>query len=347
MDVNNEIEDILIAYLSGDISDEKRSYVESWRKESPENEKLFKEMQYGWNAMSLLQEMEQFNSFEAFKKIDPQLNQASGFRWLSILQRIAAVLIIPLLAYAAYVTISNASLKHLSETKPLMQKILSRQGTITQLTLADGTQVWLNSGSTLQFPLNFTGQKREVRLNGEAFFEVTKNKKHPFIINANELNVEVLGTSFNVVSYKDESVIEVVLVTGEVKLSSDAENKAKQFGLMHPGQRVIYTKKTQESIFEEVDVNKYIAWRKGMLIFKDDSMDEVIKRLSRWFNVEITVKDSELSGYKYKATFSNETLTQVLNLLKISAPIEYRIIDAKPLPNGEFTKQKVILMKKK
>jgi ferric-dicitrate binding protein FerR (iron transport regulator) len=344
----NDIEELLTSYLSGDLTDENRVIIENWRQESSENEKLFHEMQYGWNAIPILQEMEQFNSFEALKKINPLLEQeSSGIRWLKILQRIAAILIIPLVVYAAYMTISNISLKRLSETESIIQTISSRQGMVSQLTLSDGTKVWLNSGSTLQFPLRFTGKKRLVKLTGEAYFEVAKNENHPFLLNANELNVEVLGTSFNVVSYDDESISEVVLVTGKVKLFAESDNREKQFGFMHPGQRVMYSKKTQKVAYEEVDVKKYISWRNGDLIFKDDSMNEVVKRLSRWFNVEISVVDPEINDYIYKATFSDETLSQVLYLLKISAPIDYRIIESKPLPNGKFTKQKVILMKKK
>ena len=345
---SNEIEELLIAYFSGDLSDEKNAIVETWRQGSPENEELFKEMLFGWNAIPYLQEMEQFNSFEALKKINPRLNKINGINWISILQRVAAVLIIPLLVYAAYITSSNISLKQLTESKPIIHKLTSRQGSVSQVTLTDGTKVWLNSGATLQFPLSFTGEKREVKLTGEAFFEVAKNKKHPFIVNANEINIEALGTSFNVVSYNDESSLEVVLVTGVVKLSAnDNKNKVREIGVMHPDQRVIYAKKTHEATFGEVDVDKYIAWRDGILVFKDDSMEEVIKRLSHWFNIEITVQDTEINDYNYKATFSHETLLQVLDLLKISAPIDYRIINSKPLPNGEFTKQKVILMKKK
>jgi len=344
----NDIEELLASYLSGDLPDENRMIIDSWRKESPENEKFFQEMQYGWNVIPFLQEMEQFNSFEALKKITPLLEQESpGIRWIKILQRIAAILIIPLVVYAAYMTISNISLKRLSESASIIQTISSRQGMVSQLTLSDGTKVWLNSGSTLQFPLRFTGKKRQVKLTGEAYFEVAKNENQPFLLNADELNVEVLGTSFNVVSYDEESVSEVVLVTGKVKLFAKSDNIEKQYGFLHPGQRVVFTKNTQKVICEEVDVKKYISWRNGDLIFRDDSMNEVVKRLSRWFNVEISVIDPEINDYVYKATFSDETLSQVLYMLKISAPIDYRIIESKPLPDGKFTKQKVILMKKK
>ena len=116
---------------------------------------------------------------------------------------------------------------------------------------------------------------------------------------------------------------------------------------MHSGQRSIYEKEQQKVYTQEVNVEKYIAWRDGNLIFQDDSMEDVVKRLSRWFNVEITINDPEIKNYIYKATLRNENLVQVLNLLKLSAPIDYRITDRKVLKNGDFTKQKVFLMKKK
>ena len=116
---------------------------------------------------------------------------------------------------------------------------------------------------------------------------------------------------------------------------------------MRPGQRSVYKEENQKVYTENVDVDKYTAWRDGNLIFHDDKMGDVVKRLSRWFNVEIVINDPEIKSYTYKATFRNETLSQVLNLLKISAPIDYQISGNKLLPNGEYTKQKVYLMKKK
>jgi transmembrane sensor len=255
--------------------------------------------------------------------------------------------LLPLLIYSGYINLRNFSLKKLQEEHVVMQTISSRQGMVSQFALADGTKVWLNSGSELQFPTSFTGALREVKLKGEAFFEVTKNEKQPFRVNANELKVDVLGTSFNVVSYDDEAQAEVILVEGKVKLSSEKGQFRKEYGTMHPGQRAVYNETTQKVEAEEVNVDKYIAWRDGNLIFREDKMEDVAKRLSRWFNVEIVINDPEIKSYAYKANFRNENLTQVLNLLKISAPIDYKIIGNKLLPNGEYTKQKIYLMKKK
>ena len=342
-----ELEELLPGYLSGDLPDKDRVMIDEWRMQSPENELVFKESLKAWEAMPLLHEMEQFNSFEALKKINTRIVHQEKTRWWITVQRVAAILIIPLLVYTGYISMRNLSLKRQQEEHIVMQTISSRQGMVTQFDLADGTKVWLNSGSKLQFPNSFTGDLREVKLTGEAFFEVAKNEKQPFRVHAKDLKIEVLGTSFNVVGYEDEQLAEVVLVEGKVKLSAENDQVEKEFGVMLPGQRAVYSENSQKLEAQKVAVEKYIAWRDGNLVFRDDNMEEVAKRLSRWFNVEMIIDDPEIKGYAYKATFRNENLSQVLNLLKISAPIDYKITGNKPLPNGEYSKQKVYLMKKK
>ena len=340
----SDVEDLLPGYLSDDITDKDRAVVVEWLMESAENEILFNEIKTAWEAIPVLNEMEQFNSFEALRKVNLKLPSANSRRWWNTLQRIAAILLIPLLVYSGYLTFKYHAK---SNEQIVMQTVTSRQGIITRLTLADGSKVWLNSGSELQFPIRFDSDKREVHLKGEAFFEVTKNENQPFRVNANDLKVEVLGTSFNVVNFDDEIQSEVVLVTGKVQLSSENRDGNKKFGFLNPGQRAVYVKGEQKILKNEVEVDKYIAWRDGTLIFRDDPMEEVAKRLSRWFNVEIAFTDPEIRSYIYKATFRDESLIQVLNLLKLSGPIDYRISQRKSLPNGEFTKQKVSLMKRK
>ncbi len=343
----SEIEELLPGYLSGGLSDKDRAMIDEWRTESPENEILFQQSSKAWEAMPLLNEMEQFNSFEALKKINTRISNQKTTKWWISIQRVAAILLLPVLIYSGYISIRNTSLKKQQKEYVVMQTISSRQGMVTQFDLSDGTKVWLNSGSALQFPNSFTGDLREVKLTGEAYFKVAKNENQPFRVHAKDLNIEVLGTSFNVVSYEDEHQTEVVLVEGKVRLSSEIDEVQKVFGTMQPGQRAVYAEDTRKVEAQEVAVEKYIAWRDGNLVFRDDMMEDVAKRLSRWFNVEIVINDTEIKNYAYKATFRNENLTQVLNLLKISAPIDYQIIGNKLLPNGEYTKQKVYLMKKK
>jgi len=343
----SEIEKLLPGYLSGDLSDKDRSMVYEWRKDSPENEALYLESLKAWEAIPLLHEMEQFNSFEALKKVNTRLSQSNYSRWMINIQRAAAILLLPLLVYSGYLTIRNLSMKKLPEEYVMMQTVTSRQGMVTQFSLADGTKVWLNSGSELQFPILFTGDMREVKLRGEAFFEVSKNEKQPFRVNARELNIDVLGTSFDVVSYEEDTQSEVILIEGKVSLSAEDGQVIREYGTIHPGQRAVFKEESREVCAHEVEVDKYISWRDGNLIFRDDPMEDVIRRLNRWFNVEIVVNDPEIESYIYTATFRDENLEQVLKLLKLSAPIDYRIVESKALPDNEFTKQKIYLMKKK
>lgn len=343
----NEIEALLPGYLSGELSDQEKVIIDSWRAASHENEMHFQNSLKAWESIPLLHEMEQFNSFEALKKIQDKIKHSGAAKWSNIIRLAAAILFLPLLGYTGYLAFQNLSLKKMMTEHVVMQTISSRQGMVSQFQLSDGTNVWLNSGSELQFPSIFAGEFREVKVTGEAFFEVAKNKNQPFRVNAKELQVEVLGTSFDVVSYSDEKFSEVILVEGSVNLATNEADKISVNSKLNPGQRGVYNEVTGKIRTEEVSVDKYISWRDGNLIFKDDKMDEVVKRLSRWFNVEIFINDPEIKSYIYKATFRNENLVQVLNLLKISAPIDFFITDRKALQNGEFTKQKVYLMKKK
>jgi transmembrane sensor len=343
----SEIEELLPGYLSGDLSDKDRLIVDEWRKESSGNEALYQENLKAWEAIPLLHEMEQFNSFEALKKVNTRISQPISSNWRTIFQRAAAILLLPLLAYSGYLTFKNLSVKKVPEERIMMQTITARQGMVTQFMLSDSTKVWLNSNSELQFPVQFSGDKREVKLRGEALFKVAKNEKQPFRVNTKKIDVEVLGTYFNVLCYDDDAQAEVTLVEGAVRLSSENGQVKKDYDTMHPGQRAIFYERCREVHTKEVDVDKYISWSNGILIFRDDPMEDVVKRLSRWFNVEIIFNDPEVESYIYTATFRNETLEQVLKLLKLSAPIDYRIVKNKALTDSTFSKQKIYLMKKK
>ncbi len=344
--IKYEIEKLLPEYLSGEISDKNRAIIDEWRIASAENEALFREYVKAWEALPLLQEMEQFNSFEALKTVTRKISKPGPAAWKKTLQRIAAILLLPLLAYSGFLTIKNQILHRQAVENVVMQTIISKQSMVTQFTLADGTEVWLNSGSELKFPVRFNSKIREVILSGEAFFDVAKNEHQPFRVNAGELNIDVLGTSFDVINYHEDGQSEIILIEGKVGLSIYDGMEKKEFGTIHQGQRAVFDVDSRKVNMHDEDVDKYIAWRDGNLIFRDDSMETVAKRLSRWFNVEIIINDPEIENYIYTATFGNENLEQVLKLLKLSAPIDYQIVDREELPNNRFTKQKIYLMKK-
>ncbi|OFX32941.1 MAG: hypothetical protein A2W92_06865 [Bacteroidetes bacterium GWA2_42_15] len=342
-----QIEHLLPDYFSGEISKENRLKVDNWRNLSAGNEKLFREMSTVWKSGAILGQMEQFNPKDALLKVDKRLalyNKPSSV-WQK-LQKIAAVLLIPLLVYSGFLTISQFKESKLASGETTWQEVKTGTGMVSELTLPDGTQVWLNSETTLRYPLNF-GKIREVNLTGEACFDVKKDEKHPFVVTTGTINVEVLGTSFNVANYANENQTEVVLLSGKVKLFTGEYGNKKEVGFLSPNQQALFKPSTKELFVNNVSVEKYTAWKDGVLMFADDPMDEVTRKLSRWFNVEFVLESEELRDYVYRATFKDETLPQILDLLKISAPIEYTRIPRETLPDGNYSKEKIIIRKKR
>ncbi len=165
-----------------------------------------------------------------------------------------------------------------------------------KLILADGTKVWLNSDSKLRYPTAFTGKDRKVYLEGEAYFEVAKYKDKPFIVSSNNMDIQVLGTKFNISSYQDAKETELVLVEGSVSYIA-----GKYKGLLSPGEKVSYNIVKEELSIRKVDVEKYISWKKGIFTFNKIRLEDLGVRISRWYDVEVifmntSVKEQLFTG---------------------------------------------------
>jgi transmembrane sensor len=266
---------------------------------------------------------------------------------ISIFAKAAAIFILPLLAYSAYLTFKTPAKRHVETADIIWQSVKTVAGTQTNFMLPDGSHVWLNSGSELKYPIAFANDIRQVKLTGEAFFDVKKDPDHPFIVNAGSLNIEVKGTRFNVCNYENERHSELILESGSVRLFTGQYTDNKTIALIKPGERAVLDKTRNKLLVSKTDTEKYTSWKEGILIFRDDKMDEVVTKLNRKFNVEISLKDKELKGYIYTATFSDESLSQILRLLKISAPIEYQVYRPKQLADNSFSKQKIVFIKRK
>jgi len=268
-------------------------------------------------------------------------------RILIFFAKAAAILILPLLAYSAFMTFKTPTTNNHELADIVWQTVKTPAGTQTDFLLPDSSHVWLNSGSVLEYPVPFEKNIRQVKLSGEAFFDVKKDPDYPFIVNAGELNVEVKGTRFNVCNFIGEKHSELILESGSVRLFTGQYTDNKTLAFIKPGERAIMDYKENKLSVSKTDTEKYTSWKEGLLIFRDDKMDEVVTKLNRKFNVEISLKDKELKGYVYTATFSNESLSQILKLLKISAPIEYLVYKPEQRPDNSFSKQKIVFIKRK
>ena len=335
---------LLSGYFSGSLTPTEKEALDEWKADSDENLSAFKNAEKVFLSIDLLHEMRTYNTTNALSKVTKRAGEADRTnRFLFYWQRIAAILLLPLLlAGGIYFYRNNET----TENTIVWQTITTPPGIKSQAQLPDGTMVWLNSGSSLFYPSSFTDGKRNVKLEGEAFFEVTKDKSHPFLVNLGEIGIEVVGTKFNVINYHEEKRTEIVLTSGKIKLYGQKADRRQVITEMQPGQKAIYEQGGNQVSLKYVDTDKYTSWIDGKLIFRDDVMDEVVRKLNRWFNVEIEIADQEIADYVYTATFREETIGQILELLKRTSPIEYTIIPVRQLPDGSFEKEKIILTKK-
>lgn len=201
----------------------------------------------------------------------------------------------------------------------------SPNGVMLSVTLPDSTKVILNSGSVVRYPSSFTRNQRVIQLNGEAFFDVSKNPAKPFIIQTRGMEVKVLGTRFNLKSFEDEDVVQLTLEEGAVVAQMDVSNEKKEVCLT-PGEQVILNKKTGEITNKKVDLQRYIGWTSGKLFFNDNTLEEIARELEMKFDVEITIESERFKKQRFYCDFGQEdSLDCILGLLSLGSSWTYKI----------------------
>ncbi len=265
-----------------------------------------------------------------------ETNKVIQISWWQTFQRIAAILILPLLlSFLAYFYFQSDR----PVTNNSFAEIQCPMGVRTKFQLPDGSTGYLNSGSRLKYPVRFNGE-RKVELTGEAFFDVVHNAKIPFHVNTPNLDIKVLGTTFNVIANEDETTEEIVLQTGKVDVSS---RSGKQLAVLKPNEQLILDIEKRTLVRNEVEASQYSTWKDGKLVFRNENMQQVARRLSRWYNAEVVVEDRLLNDYTFHATFLDEPLDEVLKLLSITTPLSFTEEKRASNADGVFAKRKIIL----
>jgi len=194
-----------------------------------------------------------------------------------------------------------------------------------QVILPDGTKVWLNAASSITYPTQFTGNERHVKLTGEAYFEVAKNKKKPFYVAMNDVQVRVLGTHFNISAYGDDDAITTTLLEGSVQVT-----KNKSVSLLKPGQQAIVKPASDDIAVSDANIEDAMAWKNGYFIFNNDNITGIMKKVSRWYNVDVyyaaDLSDQQFGGSYYRSKNINELLEYLEMIGKIHFKIQERRI---------------------
>ncbi|MBK5261065.1 MAG: FecR domain-containing protein [Peptostreptococcaceae bacterium] len=237
---------------------------------------------------------------------------------LTRLVRYAAVFIIAFLSGFGVYHFS----KPYSDYTEIYTEVNVPYGERSQITLYDGTKVWLNSGTTLKFPLVFNANQRKVFVTGEAFFDVSKNKKRPFIVSAGQMNIKVLGTRFNVCAYPDDHRIYTTLEEGNIIASNTITGEKVQ---LRPGDQATFHLETNKITLQAVNTELYTSWKENMLRFENAKFADVVKKMERWYDVKIDVDKAIDPSRRYTMTIKTESLREMLRLLSFTTPMKYEI----------------------
>lgn len=326
----------LLRYFSGDLDPLEKRRVSSWIDESEEHEKLAKDVGYIYSAIDTVRTIRVIDAEKDLSIVHRRMDKQRRISVWVWLQRIAAILFIPLLL--------SIICNEIKEETVQFMEVRSQPGMISSVDLPDGSKVWMNSGSYLKYPVRFTGGKREIFLDGEAFFSVRKDEKKRFIVNtSNEIKVEVLGTEFNMDAYSQNDFISTTLVNGTVKLLYRQEGK-KESLLMKPAQKVVYDKRSHSiETSDDIYVLKDVSWKDGRIVLRNTSLSDVLWMLSKRFNVEFVVEKEALKDNSFTGAFNDQSLVRILDHLKISSKINYRLEKREESDSGKIEKDRVVL----
>jgi ferric-dicitrate binding protein FerR (iron transport regulator) len=307
-------EEKLIGYIKGEITTEvELAEILVWIESSPENQKQYNRLKNLWVVAGL---------------DHPQKGVVPAFHFHNTKQSLFTM---PFVKYAAVFILAFVlgSLSLYLIIRPQDTGLSSRYNVIevpngerSQVSLYDGTKVWLNSGTTFRYPVTFSRRAREVFVEGEAYFDVAEDPGHPFIVRGSQLKVEVLGTRFNVCAYPDDDVFSATLEEGSVN-AVNTENGMQV--TLKPGEQVVLDLRSNRMEHLSVKTELYTSWKENLLRFESATFEEVIKKMEHWYDVKITVAPSINIKERYTMTIKTESLREMLQLLSRTTKMDYEI----------------------
>lgn len=332
-------------FLSEEISDEEIIRLKSWLSADPANRKLFNEENELWQDTGLQANIPQFKTDAAWLNLSSKLGlgrrkagsvihlNRNYYRLL-----LAAASVVLLIASGA-ISLWTAGRLSLRQARLASTQIVTNEKEKSHIYLSDSTEVYLNSGSTLQYNGLYNLENRVVKLTGEGFFDVHTDPKKPFIVQLDQMNVTATGTRFNVFSYRDADRIETTLEEGSINVALTGKQPVK----VKSGQQVVYFRESGKLLLREVETDTYTSWKENKLRFIDTPFQEVMIKIARAYKVKIEITNRDLLNLKYTATFIDESIEQVMEMLKTVSPITYKIHYRTSVDDKKYTEPEIII----
>lgn len=323
MDEKNLNIELIAKCLATTASDTEKQELLNWMSQNRENEAFYfsmKDLYEAGNWEKLKAEAGTSQNWIKLKeKIseDKKNDKKRPVRYLAVL-RYAAVLAIGVFISALFIK---------NESKPgteLKNQVVTGIGERTQMVLPDGTKIWVNSCSSVSYSFNYGTKTRDIYLKGEAYFKVTKNPELPFIVHTQGFKVTALGTSFNVTAYDNDNEVSAVLLEGSISFEKMKTGEAE---LIKPGEKIYYTKNTDETKVVRVDAQSYVAWSNGETRFEHLEMEEITKRLQRAYHVTFVLENEKIRDMHFTGTFRNyESLDQILKVISTNTNLNCKLV---------------------
>ncbi len=325
--LNNKYWDLIAKYLANECDKDEIDNLFNWMNESEDNKLLFDQTKQDFKIININKSMNKINVDSAWEKLKgriqeqeqilpiKELRELKKIQFPFLLKIAAAIILLVSVGYFTtkyYMHINNYDITEITAKNEIKEQIV----------LPDGSLISLNAESKLEYPEEFTGNERKVKLTGEAFFKVTKNTEKPFIIETENAEVKVLGTSFNVNTKLSENKVEVFVETGLVELKR--RNNGKEKLLIEPGDVGVLTK---DKLEKSVNTNhNIIAWKTHEIIFREDKLSDVIHILNRVYNTNIICENKEVLNLNYTSTFVNQEISSVINVICVTfdLKVEYK-----------------------
>ena len=305
-------EHLILNYLQGTLTPEEHQAFKTWLTESEEHRKTVESFQQVWLLSESKRGEADFQQAEEWTRLQRSIDQKARRTVLFIpnsywLRIAASIIFFAVTSIALYQIVFR-------RTETVHETSLQTQ----HLTLPDGSKVWLNENSRIEYANDFN-EVRTLSLEGEAFFDVRHDTKKPFLVKTGQTEISVLGTSFNIKSYEDEGQTEVFVVTGKVKFSTTNQQSNL---VLHPGWNGVFNKKEGTLISKTEEQLNILAWKDKRLVFKKTPLREVIKTLQKYFKVTIQVKNEQLLNCRFSSSFIEPNLEEVMETLRIALDLQ-------------------------
>ncbi|MFV0591012.1 MAG: FecR family protein [Draconibacterium sp.] len=320
MDFNKDIQKSIIRLFISKATPDDRNIVRDWLNQSPENKKLYHELRDIWLASGTLKNSDNYQLEKEIQRFRQRIqnddtSDRKKFTIRKVLKYAALFLLLLSIPFSYFVgTQSNRS-------EVTFSTVTCQLGDKSIVFLPDSSQVWLNSGSKLTFSNTFKNGAREVYLDGEAYFSVSKDEDNPFRVKSGNITVSVLGTKFNLKAYPDENQISTTLIKGSLRVESP-----KGQSIIEPGQKLVYDKRTSKTnLYELSDTSPETEWKEGRLVFRNESLKELELKLERWFDVDIVLADEAVGEKRYTGILERESILEVMSYFKLAHSVDYEI----------------------